>query len=135
MTKHIDLLGILFMAYGALELVGVAVVGLLGLAFGGGFGALGISEGDVGLVAVGGLYGGILLAAAAFELLFAVPKVLVGTALRRRAPWARIGGLVLGCMALMNMPLGTMLGVFALVVLIDKDVAAEFEAHGEEGAA
>ena len=53
----------------------------------------------------------------------------MGTALRRRAPWSRIGALVLGCVGLMNVPLGTALGVFAIVVLVDKDVQAEFEAE------
>ena len=128
MTKHIDLLGVAFIAYGALELLGVGLVGLIGVGLGDGFGYLGVSMGDPELAVVGGLYGGIFIVAAAFELVFAIPKVLVGTALRRRTPWARIGGLVLGCMALMNIPLGTLLGVFAIVVLVDKDVAAEFTA-------
>jgi len=126
MTRHIDLLGIGFMAYGALELFGVAIIGLLGLGFGGGLGMLGLQAGDVEMAIIGGAYGGMLLVAALFELVFAIPKIMVGTALRRRTPWARIGGLVLGCMALMNIPLGTILGIFAIVVLVDKDVAAEF---------
>jgi hypothetical protein len=127
-TRYVDWLGVAFIAYGALELVAVLMLFLLALGMGGGLGSLGLSSGDTELLIIGGFYGGILGFAALFELLFAVPKLLVGTALRRRAPWSRLGGLVMGCVGLMNIPLGTALGLFAIVVLIDKDVQAEFEA-------
>ncbi len=128
MTKYVDALGLAFMAYAALELIGVLLVLLFALLMGG-VGGFGLSTGDYEAAVIGGVYGGILLFAALFELAFAVPKLLVGTALRRRAPWSRIGALVLGCVGLMNVPLGTALGVFAIVVLVDKDVQAEFEAE------
>lgn len=126
MTRYIDLLGAVFIAYAVLELMGVALIGVVALAMGG-LSGLGVSSGDMELVLMGGIYGVAMLVAALFELVFAVAKLLVGTGLRRRAPWSRLGGIIMGCVGLFNVPLGTALGVFAIAVLIDKDVQAEFD--------
>lgn len=128
MQKHVDIVGLLFMLYGCLQLLGAALAGLLMIGGGGFLGALGASGGDDELLLVGGIYGVLGLAIAVFAALFAIPDLLIGMGLRRRRKWARIGGFVVGALALTNVPLGTMLGVYAFVVLLDKDVTAEFEA-------
>ncbi len=126
MRQHIDTVGMMFMAYGILQLVLAALIGLGIAGLGGMLGALGVSAGDGELMFMGGLYGGLGAVVAVMMVVFAVPYVVVGGGIRRRASWARIGGLVLGAMALMSMPIGTMLGIFAFVTLLDTEAAEEF---------
>jgi len=38
--------------------------------------------------------------------------------------------LVVGALTMMNFPMGTLLGVYAFVTLLDRDVADEFAAAG-----
>lgn len=127
MRNHIDTLGLLFILYGVLQLLGAAALAVL---LGGGGIALGIAGGSTGdseMLIVGGVYSAIGLAVAALIALFAIPEILVGSGIRRRRKWARIGGMIMGGLALSNMPLGTALGVFAFVCLLDAEVAKEFE--------
>jgi hypothetical protein len=49
-----------------------------------------------------------------------------GYGLQERASWGRILALVLGVINLPSVPLGTCLGIWALMVLLDKDNAAAF---------
>lgn len=126
MRQHIDTLGLLFMAYGGLQLLGVLAMGVFVL-LGGGLGLLGISEGDLELIVMGSMYGMIGAVLVVFAGLSALSSLAVGWGLRGRRPWARIGGLILGLLSLMNMPLGTLLGLYACVVLLDKDATDAFE--------
>ena len=56
----------------------------------------------------------------------------VGWGLLQREPWARILSLIMGFLALLNIPFGTALGVYTLWVLLPSDAEAEYsqEAHG-----
>jgi hypothetical protein len=122
-TRHVDILGLLFVLMGAFELV---VAALVGLGMIGGGAVLGLASGDPDAVVAGGFMGLMGLVTSVISGILAIPGVLVGAGIRRRRPWARIGGLVLGAFQLTSIPLGTMLGVYAFVTLLDKDVAAEF---------
>ncbi|HHO52737.1 MAG TPA: hypothetical protein ENK18_18145 [Deltaproteobacteria bacterium] len=125
MRQHIDIVGLLFMAYGGLQLLGVLGMGLF-VFVGGGLGLLGISEGDAELVVMGGVYGLVGVVFAVLIGAFAVANLAVGWGLRGRKPWARIGGMIAAALSMMNMPLGTLLGIYAFMVLLDKDVAESF---------
>ena len=59
-------------------------------------------------------------------LIFSVPALAAAYGVRKRAPWGRILGLVAAVLACMNLPLGTIVGVYTLITLIDKEVAEEF---------
>jgi hypothetical protein len=125
MRDHIDIVGILFLVYGGLQLFGALVTFLL-LGGGGALLALAGLGGDEELIIVGGIYGAMGVFVSLFVALFGAVYLVVGQGIRRRAAWARVGGFVAGALALMNMPLGTLLGVYAFVTLLDEDVAAEF---------
>jgi hypothetical protein len=125
--QHLDTIGLLWIVYGLFY----AVAGLLffvgfGLA-GVGTGVAALNEGQNELMFMGGgylaagIFGGFVFA------LLAVPHVVVGLALRRRRPWSRIGALVLAAFALLSFPFGTLLGVYTIVKLVDRDVRAELE--------
>lgn len=129
MRQHIDTMGVLFMVYGVLQLVGVLVLGLM-LVGGVGLAVVGVSSGEEELLLLGGVYGMIGLLAGALALVLAVGYLVAGQGLRKRRSWARIAAFVLGALALLNVPLGTALGVFAFIVLLDDEVAAEFALAG-----
>ena len=52
--------------------------------------------------------------------------VFVGIGLLNRAPWARMTGIVLGCISLVDMPLGTALGIYTLWVLLPAQSEEEY---------
>jgi hypothetical protein len=76
-------------------------------------------HGDTFLPPIGLLGLGTLLAG--FCLLFSVPGVLAGYGLLNYRPWARILTLILCFLNLLNIPLGTALGVYGLWVLLSSE--------------
>ena len=52
--------------------------------------------------------------------------VVAGWGLLERRPWARMLTIVLGCFGLLEVPFGTVLGIYTLWVLLPADADAEF---------
>jgi nitrate reductase NapE component len=118
MEKHAQLIGILWIVYGVFSLLGGAVVlvALLGVSF--------IPEmGDVApqvLRIVG-------LSVGAFIFVLAIPKIIGGLGLLKRREWARILLLILSFLSLLNIPLGTALGIYSLVYLMKPEMINLFK--------
>jgi hypothetical protein len=116
MERHFDLLGVLYLAYGALLLLvalGVALLlGGIGAASGDAdaFAAMGIASGTVGIV-LG---------------VFALAYLAAGWGLRNREGWARIAAMILGALALFSFPIGTALGIYTFWVLLKPEAQAAF---------
>jgi hypothetical protein len=55
------------------------------------------------------------------ELLLAGPCIAIGLGLLRFRPWARTAGTVLSIFNLVNLPLGTIAGVYGLWVLMSQE--------------
>lgn len=127
MRSHVDSLGWGFILYGALQLAAAVIAAVLCLAVAGMFVAGGLERDDDGMLVAGAFYGGLGLVAVVFAAVLAVPNVLVGAGLRQRRRWSRLGGLVCAALALSALPIGTVLGIWALKVLLDPDVTTEFE--------
>jgi hypothetical protein len=107
MRQHIDILGWLFIAGGAL---GIVIAFFL-------FVILGLTGGLTGDMKAAALLTGIGLFIAILVAIFSVPNLVVGWSLLKRKSWSRIAGLVLGCLGLLSFPFGTALGIYALWVL------------------
>jgi hypothetical protein len=124
MASHVDLVGILFIIWGALT----AVIGLSTLALG--FGAVTIitttSHGGGGRVAAG-LIAAIFTALAAIAIFWGIAHVAVGIPLRRRRHWSRLLALMLGAVDLLLLPYGTALGAYTLWVLLTEQGKKLFE--------
>ncbi|GHG83388.1 hypothetical protein [Comamonas sp. JC664] len=106
LEQHRRILGILFIVINAVTLLLSAGV----LVFFGAVGGLAPDvepEGRAALVIIGVVAGGCLA-------LLGLPGVITGLGLVNRKPWSRTVALVLGILALPNVPLGTALGVYAL---------------------
>jgi hypothetical protein len=116
MDKHIHALGILYILY----TVFVVVTGLLIFLLMFGTGAL---SGDPSVGAVLTTIGVII---AVVLILPAIPALIVGIGLLKYQEWARILGLILGAIFLLNFPFGTALGIYSIWALIQPDTVRRF---------
>ena len=55
-----------------------------------------------------------------------LPGLITGIGLLKLQPWARIVGLVLAAINLINIPFGTVLGIYGLWVLLNKETETLF---------
>ncbi len=69
---------------------------------------------------------GAMIAAVLF--IIAVPGIIAGVGLLKMRPWARILAIIVGALHLLSFPLGTALGVYTIVVMVNDGVAAMFAA-------
>jgi hypothetical protein len=127
MTRHVDLLGILYLTWGALSLVvGISVLIL----------ALGASA-IIASAAQSGHTAGFAarVTALTFFLLGAggvawgAVHAWSGYAMRRHRSWARLVSLLLAVLNLFFLPFGTALGVYTLWVLLTEQGRRLFEPH------
>lgn len=119
MQKHITLLGALFIAYHALGLI----VGFVLMSF---LSAVGCLTGDpvaMSILSSVGVFIG------TFLIVVSIPGIIAGIFLLLRRPWARIMTLIVGALNLIDIPLGTALGIYSFWVLLHDETIAVFEAE------
>lgn len=127
--EQANLLGLLFWVYTAIQFVIVVVLFVVYVAiFGAVFAGMPRNGPDQPPTALIGI---IFVVALLFTfgslLLFMVPKMIAGYGLRNERPWARTWAIVACCIAVMNMPLGTALGVWGLIFLCGDEGKRYFE--------
>ena len=120
MAQHVKILGILHIVFGALGVLGALVVLLI-------FGSLSAflntqNTGDVPAPILG-LIGVIAFIAL---LVLSVPGLIIGIGLVQFKPWARIGGIVLSAFDLLGFPFHTILGIYGLWVLLNRETEQMF---------
>jgi hypothetical protein len=125
MLPRINLLGVLFMIWGALTML----IGASTLALGIAAAAIVASAGRAGT----GLFGAGLTAVtfvtlAVLALIWGAVHLVVGTRVRRRSHWSRHAAMMLGTVDLLLLPYGTALGVYSLWILLREDAKPLFEA-------
>jgi hypothetical protein len=115
--KHLQLLGILQIAFNVVALVvGIFVFMLLA--------AIGVASGEPEAMAVLAIVGHVV---AFFLVGLSAPGVVAGIGILRKERWARVLGLIVGALELLDVPFGTALGVYTLWVLLDDEVVELFE--------
>ena len=122
--QHITLIGIFMLVQGAVILLGAIVVSLTLVAGG-------LLSGDAEAFAITGTVGTLI---GGYLVLLALPSLVAGLGLLNLKPWARILALVVCCLGLLKVPLGTALGVYGLVILTRDEAAALFGSTGERPA-
>ena len=120
MAKHITILGWLHIAHG-LMLTLIAAIIFVSLMSAGVITAL--TSGDTETVTVLSI---VALSISFFFSLFAIPHIVGGVGLLRRANWGRVVAAVAGILGIMNMPFGTAIGVYTIYVLFNKDIDRAF---------
>jgi len=111
MDKHLTVLGILYIALNALGLIGA---GLVLLAVGGGS----LLADDFTAMSIGLM---VALFVSGFLIVTSVPGIIAGIGLLKRASWARTVGLIVAALSLINFPFGTILGAYAIWVLVQDE--------------
>ena len=69
-------------------------------------------------------------AVAGFIALISVPDIIAGIGLLKRKSWARILALIIACVDLIMVPIGTIIGAYCIWVLVHDDTVKLFQ--GEE---
>ena len=115
LQQHATLLGwLLIVEHAILLLVGVFVFVLLT--------SVGLVSRDSEAMTILGIVGtsvGMFLAA------LSVPGIAAGIGLLKRKSWGRFLAMVVGVLGMLNVPLGTLIGIYTLWVLM-QDAAAEY---------
>ena len=125
MKQHVSILGVLYIAFGVLGMV--AAVAMLVL-FGGAAGIVSmVSEQEPEAAVAVPILG--VLAVMLFTIIavLSIPGLAVGIGLVKFQSWARVGGLILSALNLLNFPFGTALGIYGLWVLVNKETEAVFK--------
>lgn len=133
MREHIRILGILNLIFGGLNLLGALIVFLIFGGISGFLAVLGAVEDPEAAVAAGivGIVGFCIIA---LIVLYTIPPMLAGWGLLKGYGWARILAIVLAIFDLFSFPLGTALGIYTLVVLLDSRASAEFAGRPQPAA-
>ena len=125
MDTHVRVLGVLNIALGV---VGLIIAALMMIGFGGAAGIISASaEPEEAALAVPilSIVGGLVVTVV---FAFSLPSVVTGIGLLYFKPWARILGIVLSAIALLGFPWVTLLGIYGLWVLFNKDTERLFAA-------
>ncbi len=118
MEQHINILAVLYIVFGFIGMILAVFVFTVFI----GSGLLSGEEEAIFVTSIVGTVIGIFLAVTS------LPGIIGGFGLLKRKSWARILLIILGCLSLLNLPLGTCLGVYTLWVLLNKDSEGLFSA-------
>jgi hypothetical protein len=125
MNTHVKVLGVIYIALSAFFVLGAL---FLLLAVGGAAGIVGAAadaEGALIAIPIMGIAGSF---AATVLLILGLPGLIGGWGLLTYRPWARILVIVLSALNLLNFPVGTLLGIYGLWVLLNKESERLFSA-------
>jgi hypothetical protein len=111
MQTHVQVLGWLYILGNAI----VLVMGILGFVF---FIGIGYASGDPEAMRILPVIGTV---AVLFMSVLALPGLVAGFGLLTRKNWARVLALVVGFLGLVNFPIGTAIGIYAIWVLLQQE--------------
>jgi hypothetical protein len=131
MRDHVKILGVVNIVFGCLGVLAAIAIGGL-FAFGGTMAGI-ASQNDPDAIIAVGVMGAIGTALFVLILVLSLPGILAGWGLLNLKPWARILGIVLSALNLVNFPIGTAIGGYGLWVLLDKETEALFRTGPPQG--
>ncbi|HEX7833527.1 MAG TPA: hypothetical protein VF787_28000 [Thermoanaerobaculia bacterium] len=118
MDQHIKIISLLFIIFGVLGLL--TAIGFFFL--GAGVAATILSQAHGNDAQIGAAWvGGCMTIIAALVGILSIPSVVAGWGLSKRKSWARTLTIVLAALNLPYFPLGTALGVYALVIMLNDE--------------
>ena len=125
MEKHVKTLGVLWIAKGILGLfVGVIVfVVLVGVGF---FASTTSGEEVLTILSI------IAIIAASVIVILSLPSILAGIGILKKRQWGRILGIIVAALNLVDVPLGTALGIYSFWVLLNDEAQALFDGGSSE---
>lgn len=124
MRQHVSVLGVLYIVFGVL---GMLCALLLLVFLGGAAGIVSlVSQQEPEAAVAVPILGFVAVALFTIIAILSIPGLAVGIGLVKFQSWARIGGLILSALNLLNFPFGTALGMYGLWVLLNKESEAVF---------
>jgi hypothetical protein len=117
LQRHLHIVGILWIALGALFALPGVVALLLGTSA-----HLIIHREEL----MPGILPLLVAMAGGMLLILAVGGIYVGVGLMQHRPWARVAAIILGVLALFHPPFGTALGIYTLWVLLADENGSEY---------
>lgn len=122
METHVRVVGILHIVFGVMGILGALLVLVI---FGGAAGIVGATADPEAHVAVPviGVVGGLL---SCVVLVVSVPGTIAGIGVLQFREWARILMIVVSVLDLLNVPLGTAIGVYGLWTCLHPDTIRLF---------
>jgi hypothetical protein len=123
MQTHVKVLGVVYLAFGACMLLGALFLVLTMGSVAGIVGATAEPRDAAVAIPILGLAG---TALATMLGIFSLPSLITGYGLLYFRQWARIVGIVLSAVNLINVPLGTVVGAYGLWVLLNKETERLF---------
>ena len=124
MAKHINILGALFLTFSILMIIGGVVINqFLPMA--------GEISGDSTAIRITSIIGQSI---GAVLFIFAVPGFICGYGLITKKAWSRVFGIILSCLSLLSIPIGTIIGIYGLWILFKdetKDLLSKSPPIGE----
>ena len=123
METHVKVLAILYIAFSALFLLAAMV---LMLALGGASAIVGSTAPPEDAAIALPILGITGAAISMFLVALSLPGLIVGVGMLKYANWARVIGIVLSALHLINIPFGTILGAYGLWVLLHTDTERLF---------
>ena len=124
MARHINILGALFLTFSILMIIGGVVINqFLPMA--------GEISGDSTAIRITSIIGQSI---GAVLFIFAVPGFICGYGLITKKAWSRVFGIILSCLSLLSIPIGTIIGIYGLWILFKdetKDLFSNLPPIGE----
>ena len=118
MQDHVKIIGILWIIFGIFSLIGALILFMI---------LFGVSLiRDMGDIAPG-ILRFVAIAAGLFLAILGVPKIVGGLGLLRQREWARILVLAVSFLSLINIPFGTALGIYSIVILFNQETVKLFK--------
>lgn len=118
LEQHVPILGVLHLVGGAIS----ATIGIFLFLFLSGIGAVVHDPIAFRVLTVVGFTVGIFL------VVLSAPGIAAGYGLLKRRSWARSLAVAVGAINLLNVPIGTVIGVYTLIVLLQDDEDGYFAA-------
>jgi hypothetical protein len=119
-ARHVRLLGILWIAYSAISLIGGVVLVIVSHTVFGPLGLPNMPGGPPNFIRP------LLFVIGCALLVKAAAGIAAGLGLMQRQEWGRVLAIVLGVISLFNIPFGTALGIYTLWVLVSPHAQEEY---------
>lgn len=121
MQDHVKIIGILWIVFGSFSLLGAAAIFMIlfGVSFLPDIDTVAPDILRIAAVVISG-----------FLAALGIPKIIGGIGLLKGKDWGRILVLIVSFLSVFNVPFGTALAIYSIVILTNKETAALFTKTG-----
>ena len=123
MESHIKIVAFINIIFGVLGLIAAAIV-FIAVAGGG------ILSGDPTAITITSI---VAVAVSSVISVFSIPELIAGWSLLKFKSWGRLLGIIIAILDLINIPIGTAFGIYALWVLMNEETEQIFKQHQPGG--